>query len=102
MQAKESQEEEEDMLTQQIQHLRTEKAFLANMLPSFRLTGSDEDLLSNPDDDQTESRYLVDLLPSPSKYLDLKLGDVGPIFPSELPGKIFFHFMLLISFDNSN
>lgn len=63
-------------------HLST-RAILTNMLPSFRLTGSEEDLHSNPDYDQSASRYLDDQLPSPSKYLAFKL-DATP--STELPG----------------
>ncbi|XP_053214006.1 unconventional myosin-IXb-like [Panonychus citri] len=43
-----SQQDEEEVLTQQIDHLRNEKAHLTNILPTFNLVsaGSDEDLLS--------------------------------------------------------
>ena len=63
------------------------------MLPSFRLTGSDEDLLSNAD---IENSMMVqdfdDFLPSPTRLNFNKFNSNEPLTLVELPSKLFIYF----------
>lgn len=66
------------------------------MLPSFRLAGSDDDLLSNPDFSHTMPSYIDDLLPSPTKLTSFKLDSC---VSNELSGKIDKRFLNKITFN---
>ncbi|RWS08459.1 Myosin-IXa-like protein [Dinothrombium tinctorium] len=83
--SQETEEDEEVLLTQQIEHLRNEKAHLTIMLPSFRLasTGSDEDLLSAVTEMESSMTASFDEMNLPSS--PNSLTHVGTLEGIDLP-----------------